>query len=419
MKRLALAALLGIVAAPLACAATAAQNDRNRLPALEVGQPLPIAWLNQFEDQGLRQWVQAHVVVQRQQFSYDKYGIGAIDQIVITPEVFNELADNKRVNLLAFELGKVFYTQVIAENPSRIGLMGGFSDADKGAMKFAEYDGWSLQELGDSDGASDFGYVFRIAILKVPSGNANWNKALKNFRAIVDPVLTKEEVERATKDSNDDFLGSIPSGAVDSREKIQADWTDYENWLRQLKQTVAREEADRLQAREQAEFRQALYTYASAFGYLAAAAGMACDNPNALLAEVHQGRYSDVSMDRKYLTAYLGMLSPRNGVSPCQFQILNRINDSDTPVSWRDLEAWGSQYRAEHPRRLFRALAALDGFRDSFRHLVASMIPDLPSGAGGSNTRNQAATDHSQHAPDVMGTSSARQLRGITSAGWH
>jgi hypothetical protein len=416
MKRIALVALFAILAAPLASAEVATQNDLNRLPALEVGQPLPIAWLDQFKDQGLRQWVQAHVVVQRQLLSYDKYGISATDQIVITPEVFNELADNQRVNLLAFELGKVFYSQVIAGTPSRMGIMNGFLREDMEAMKVAEYGGWNLHELGDPvyEGASGFGYVFRVAILKVPSGNASWYTTLKSFAALIDPVLTKEEVDRATNDSNDDVLGSTSTEAVRSRESIQAEWTDYENWLRQLKETLAHQEAVRLQEREQAEFRQALYTYASAFGYLAAAAGMACDNPDALLAEVRQGRYSNVGMDRKYLTVYLGMVSPRKGVSLCQFQILNKINDSEKPVSWRDLEAWGSQYRAEHPTFLQRTGRALNGFRDSLRHFA-----EAPSGSGGSHTENQGGTDHSQHAPDVMGTSSARQLRGIASTGWN
>jgi hypothetical protein len=406
------------------------------LPPLEVGNGLPIEWLKQFKDEGLMQWVKAHVVCRRQSLPDEKYGISATDQLMITPEVFNGpgLNDNQRISLLAFELGKVFYKQKIEGNPSRMGLASSLGAALPkghlasslglapssgtdvvGDMKNAEYLTVNLPELGDSDKESHFGYVFRVALLKIP-GNANWAETLKNFRAIVDPVI---KVDRAMRESGEDVLGSIPYGAVESREKIQAEWTDYENWLRRLKETLAREEAVRRQEREQTEFQQALYRYVSAFGYLTAAAGMACDNPNALLAEVRQGGYSDVSMDRKYLTAYLGMVSPGNGVSPCQFQILNKINDSEIPVSWRDLEAWGSQYRAKHPTFLQRTCRELGGFRDSFRHFAASLMPGLPSGSGGSHTQNQGGTDHSRHAPDVMGTSSARQLRGIASGGWH
>jgi len=162
-------------------------------PPLEVGKALPEAWLQQFKNEDLRNWVRANVVCRRQLYR-DDIGIAAGDQLMITPEVFNYFDREKRINLLAFELGKVFYLRVVALSRSRMGIANEFSSALE--MGAAAYQGVSLVglkpnslHLGDLDGASQFAYVFRAELLQIPSGNADWKRTQTEFHAIVDPVV--------------------------------------------------------------------------------------------------------------------------------------------------------------------------------------------------------------------------------------
>jgi|GEM_PF-6772620 len=229
--------------------------------------------------------------------------------------------------------------------------------------------------------------------------------------------MAKKEMDLAMEISSKDFLTSIPPEAVQSRKNIQADWTDHDNWLRSLEETVSRAEETERQLKAENNFKRELLKRADAFGYLVAAAGMACGSPETFLTEVREGRYSDVSMEREYLTVYLGIVA---GISPCQFEILNKINNSESSVSWRELQTWGSQYRAVHPSNFHRAVQALGAFRDSFRDFVAHIIPNPASTSPQSPHADRTdRTDHSQHAPNVMGTPPARQLRGIASGGWN
>jgi hypothetical protein len=222
----------------------------------------------------------------------------------------------------------------------------------------------------------------------------------------------------AAKSSNDDVLDTLPFEAVQSRRSVQADWTDQESWQRWLEEEVSRAEDVRRHEKAKDDFKRELLSQAGAFGYLTAGAGMACENPDALRAEVRKGNYSKVGMERQYLTIYLSTVSPGKGVSPCQYEILNKINNSDAPISWQQLQAWGSQYRAAHPSILQRAEKTLAAFRESFRHFVS--FGDGPASSDRNpRSSHDGGTDHSRHAPDVMGGRAATQLRGIGSGGWN
>jgi hypothetical protein len=166
-------------------------------PPLEVGKALPEAWLQQFKNEDLRNWIRVNVVCRREPVLV-KFGISAGRQLMITPERFNTLDANERINLLAFELGKVFYLRVVEASPSGAQIRNNFLPSEIEEMARAEYQGLSLRgqtphslNLGDPpwEGPSGFAYVFRAELFQIPSGNADWKRTQTEFHAIVDPVV--------------------------------------------------------------------------------------------------------------------------------------------------------------------------------------------------------------------------------------
>lgn len=185
-------------------ARTRAFNDSVKAacyPALEAGKGLPEAWLQQFKNVDLRNWLRANVVCGRQLLA-DDFGISADDQLKITPERFNTLDPSVRINLLAFELGKVFYRKVVETSPSRMQISEDFSSDTIDEMAHASYRGLSLRgqtpeslRLGDppGEGSSGFGYVFRAELLGI--SGADWKQTQAKFHAIVDPVVKAAKQE--------------------------------------------------------------------------------------------------------------------------------------------------------------------------------------------------------------------------------
>lgn len=176
----------------------ATNNNKESLPPLEVDQPLPEAWLRELKNQDLRNWVRANVVCGHQPIP-DDFGISEYNgDLLITPEKFNSLDDNRRINLVAFELGKAFYDQMIRQNPrARVSMsLVRFSNRNAGEMGSSEYRGVSLigqsprsLHLGDIADNSGFAHVFRVELLQIPSGTADWNKTQQKFWEIVDPII--------------------------------------------------------------------------------------------------------------------------------------------------------------------------------------------------------------------------------------
>lgn len=138
-----------------------------------------------FRDEGLRNWVRANVVCGAQPLADERFGISASDKLLITPSVFNELNDKQRTNLLAFELGKVFYQKEIEPYPTRKALIQPVLSIDSAS---AESDSVQMKgnapgslDLGDSDDPSLFGYMFRAEILALPVNDPRWKDAEKVF----------------------------------------------------------------------------------------------------------------------------------------------------------------------------------------------------------------------------------------------
>jgi hypothetical protein len=327
----------------------------------------------------------------------------------------------ERIEALKTSSGAIMYIGAILRAGADAAKEAGW-DIDNNPAKLAEfYRGYTVRS-------------WRLALETIPKGSEKLILRDKNGNEKTDEM--GEWIEQNTSfiedgvgkpglktDVNPDesILGSIPADSVESRKIAQARNNDYESWLRQLEATVSRAEEARAQERAEIEFNRELVRQAGTFGYLAAAAGLACSNPDALVAEVSKGRYGSVGMERQFLSAYLAAVSDGSGLSPCQLELLNKINNAGGPVSWRDLHTWGGQYRAAHPTVFQRIERSLKDFLDAFA------IFDSPGGGsdGGSSSgperpeRQSGGERPERHSPDPLETTPGRQLRGINSGGWN
>jgi hypothetical protein len=193
-------------------ASKSAKNHHGDLPELEIGKPLPEAFLQQFKNEDLRNWIRDNVKCEMQPAfdpRVDRFGISASHQLLITPKVFKALHASQQVNLLAFELGKVFFVRnVIEADPSQKTTHPYFSELEWQDMAQAEYASVSLRQgespklinLTDSDQTSQFGYVFRVELLKIPSGHVDWTSARKQFHAFADPIVRSANMSASLAD---------------------------------------------------------------------------------------------------------------------------------------------------------------------------------------------------------------------------
>jgi hypothetical protein len=119
-------------------------------------------------------------------------------------------------------------------------------------------------------------------------------------------------------------------------------------------------------------------------------------------------------MESRFLSAYLAVVSQGSNLSPCQLEVLNKINAASGPVSWRDLYTWAGEYRAAHPTLRQRIDRALRDFVDAFAKFSSS------SGSSGRSDRSEREPREPRDrsgsgSPDPLGTPSGGQLRGIAS----
>lgn len=184
---------------------------------------------------------------------------------------------------------------------------------------------------------------------------------------------TVEEARRKSLTSeNDSFYGAIKgnNGAARIAAQIQID--DTAAHLSRLEAHVTRAEAVRKrEAQDERDMRKWLQQ-ADAFRYLASIAGMACENPDGLAAEVRRGMYAGVSMDRFHLSTYLTQIRAGHGITPCQEELLRGILNADRGVSGAELLGWALQYRSNHPNMLQRAGRALSEFFEAGRKSESS-----------------------------------------------
>ena len=115
----------------------------------------------------------------------NKYGISAGDNgdLLITPSVFNANSREISINLMAFELGKVFWLKHTDASgsapPALLNLLN--NQTIIGEMRKAKYGGVGLDDLtaDSADGSSQLGIIFRAALLNLQPENQgeakDWN----------------------------------------------------------------------------------------------------------------------------------------------------------------------------------------------------------------------------------------------------
>jgi hypothetical protein len=320
----------------------------------------------------------------------------------------------QRIDALGTTAGAITYIGAILRAGADAAREAGW-DIDRDPAKLAEfYRGYTLRQ-------------WRLALESVPRDSERLVLRDRNGNEIVDAMGIWIERNRTYLESavgaswlrphgrEESILDSVPADSAQASRNAQARNDDYESWLRRLEATVSRIEEAQRQEKAELEFRRELVRQAGTFGYLATAAGLACSDPGAFAAEIRKGRYGSVGMERQYLSAYLAALPGDTALSPCQLEVLKRINDASGPVTWRELHAWAGEYRAAHPTALQRIDRALQDFLDAFSN--------FSSGGGGSGRSGESDRERPErerperHSPDPLNTPSGRQLRGIAGGG--
>jgi hypothetical protein len=156
---------------------------------LQVGQGIPAAWLNQFKNKDLADWIANNVTCSSQPVP-NSYGISASGDgnLAITPLIFNSLLSATQMNLLAFELGKVYWLKQADSSgfvpPAMLNLINSQTITE---MHDAPYEGQKLSDLttDNGDGPSQFGTLFRATLLNLqpadPSRANDWNSLRVKF----------------------------------------------------------------------------------------------------------------------------------------------------------------------------------------------------------------------------------------------
>lgn len=159
-------------------------NPTSQIQQLETGKAIPAAWLDQFKNDDLKNWIANNVVCAKQPIA-NKYGISAGNQgeLLITPSVFTANSLETNVNLMAFELGKVFWLKHTDASgnapPAILNLLNRQTIIEK--MRKAKYGGVGLDDLttDSADGSSQLGILFRAALLNLqpenPGDARDWN----------------------------------------------------------------------------------------------------------------------------------------------------------------------------------------------------------------------------------------------------
>jgi hypothetical protein len=159
-------------------------NPTSQIQQLETGKAIPLAWLNQFQNNNLKDWIANNVICAKQPIA-NKYGISAGDNgdLLITPSVFNANSCAININLMAFELGKVFWLKHTDssgnEPPAILNLLNRQTVIEE--MRKAKYGGVGLDDLtaDSADGPSQLGIIFRAALLNLQPENQgetkDWN----------------------------------------------------------------------------------------------------------------------------------------------------------------------------------------------------------------------------------------------------
>ena len=124
--------------------------------------------------------------------------------IIFTNNFFKETSTTQ-VNIIAFEIGKVFWNNMkdkpVKGNQSLMTWFAGFSTNHTAVienMKVAKYKDEGFFDIGIFDPAyevtSAMGYIFRAQLLQVdkPKGQKEqqkWDEVIYEFRAHIDPLL--------------------------------------------------------------------------------------------------------------------------------------------------------------------------------------------------------------------------------------
>jgi hypothetical protein len=170
-------------------------NPASQIQQLEAGKAIPAAWLDQFKNDDLKNWIANNVICAKQPIA-NKYGISAGNNgdLLVSPAVFNANSGETNINLMAFELGKVFWLKHTDASgnapPAILNLLNSQTVIEE--MRKAKYGGVGLDDLtaDSADGPSQLGIIFRATLLNLPPENQAEAKDWKVLRTGLLNTLT-------------------------------------------------------------------------------------------------------------------------------------------------------------------------------------------------------------------------------------
>lgn len=349
------------------------KSHNGDFPDLGIGKPLPEAWLQEFKNEDLKNWIRDNVKCEMQPAFdplVDRFGISASHQLLITPKVFNALPAGQKVNLLAFELGKVFFVRTVTEaDPSQKETPPYFSQPEWQDMAQAEYDDVSLRQgespglinLIDSDEASQFGFVFRVELLKIPPGHVDWTIARKEFHAFADPIVRSANMSASLAD----WLTQTQSVAqqIETTDVMQGRthrWRALEEWTEHACSYMTQEDVS-------------IYFPEAARNE----AGLVKDSHTYLLNNL-------VVLDDEEITSGLASRGP--SLSACQKNLIAVIRSAPAPIdaAWfvQQLDEQRSQYNARLKADADAYERQLRNAKDPIIDMVKTISKVVERGAG-------------------------------------
>ena len=202
------------------------------------------------------------------------------------------------------------------------------------------------------------------------------------------------------------------NAAREAEEKLSPEYLAYR--ADQDAQSAERSKYAEMEIAEQRRYQEHFYDMIRRTDYLVQMVGLACSDPDSLEYAARQDKVPGVGISDLDLSWELD----RTDTNACQNYILRGIIHSRGPISGKDLLAWAREYRRAHPSQLVRFTTEIG---DMFRAMGKAFGDPSPSSGGRNDSGGGgrgSGSDHSQHAPNVMGTPSAGQVIGIASGGW-
>lgn len=156
--------------------------------------------LGEVKDSELRDWIATKAELNR--FKANNFSpLTASGSTLRFKDSFFQESPARRVNLITFEAGKVFWDKVkdrrLADGTTLHSWFLAFSGRNQsviGDMKVAKHKGVGFSGLGDTGEYSQFGYLFRAQALQLTrptdgDSQQKWDSAMSEFRTRINPLL--------------------------------------------------------------------------------------------------------------------------------------------------------------------------------------------------------------------------------------